>query len=103
MVLALSLQVTTMTFLVSAVTQPLAFMWLILTQRNQVVTSNYFRDGLGQHGNQKFKSYHTKDIFHILCMAQVKETKDFYQKHTKHVFEFMLKCASDGIQTEKGT
>ena len=36
-------------------------------------------------------------------MAQVKETKDFYQKHTKHVFEFMLKCASDGIQTEKET
>ena len=38
------------------------------------------RDGKDKHGNQKFKAYHTKDICHVLCMAQVKETKDNIRK-----------------------
>ena len=35
-------------------------------------------------------------------MLQVKETKQHYTETTNHVSDFMNKCATDGIETEKG-
>ena len=57
-----------------------------------------FDDGKDEQGRQKLKSYQSRDICHILSMAQVKETKQHYQEKVKHIFTFMNLCASDGIE-----
>ena len=62
-----------------------------------------FNDGLDKKDRQKLKSYHTKDICHFLCMSQSKETTEHYTKTTRHLFTFMKKCATECIQTERGT